>query len=386
MTSWRCLFWVQSLLGSGHLRRALTLSEGMAAEGACVLLVNGGLPGPWPAPRGVELVQLPPIVTRDVRFQDLVDAEGESVTSARWDQRRTALLQLLATHQPDVILTELFPFGRRAFRGELMPLLEAARGLAAPCLVAASVRDVLVSKPDLHRYEWMLEVCRCWYDLVLVHGDERLLPFSLSFPFADALGSRLVHTGFVHLPRPQAGPPGSSPAVVVSAGGGIVGAHLLRTALAARGFSALGHRPWLLVAGQNLAERTFAELQRAAVPGCTLVRHHPELATVIGAAEVSVSQAGYNTVVEGLQAGARMVLVPFAAGGEDEQTRRATRLHELGLAEMLHEDALSPGMLARAIDRMAARPRPDGELWSFGGAAQTAAILGTMVDARRSQT
>ena len=28
---WRCLFWVQSLLGSGHLRRALLLAEAFAA-------------------------------------------------------------------------------------------------------------------------------------------------------------------------------------------------------------------------------------------------------------------------------------------------------------------------------------------------------------------
>jgi predicted glycosyltransferase len=68
------------------------------------------------------------------------------------------------------------------------------------------------------------------------------------------------------------------------------------------------------VTGQNLADGTFAALQQSVASGCTLIRHHPDLPTLVGQAAVSVSQAGYNTVVEGLQARARMVLVPFAAG------------------------------------------------------------------------
>jgi hypothetical protein len=55
----RCLFWVQSLLGSGHLRRALAVAGALAAEGFDVTLANGGPPSPWPAPSGVDLVQLP---------------------------------------------------------------------------------------------------------------------------------------------------------------------------------------------------------------------------------------------------------------------------------------------------------------------------------------
>ena len=57
---------------------------------------------------------------------------------------------------------------------------------------------------------------------------------------------------------------------------------------------------------------------------------------------VSVSQAGYNTVMETLQAGARAVLVPFAAGSEEEQTIRAQLLAERGLVHVVEESALTP--------------------------------------------
>ena len=99
---------------------------------------------------------------------------------------------------PQVIVTEMFPFGRRAFRGELSPVLQAARSLPRRPLVIASVRDILVSKRDPSRYDFMVQTCLEHYDQVLVHGDERLLPFASSFPPAAELGSRIVHTGFVH--------------------------------------------------------------------------------------------------------------------------------------------------------------------------------------------
>ena len=40
----RVLFWVQHLLGTGHLRRALTVSAAMAERGLAVTLASGGPP------------------------------------------------------------------------------------------------------------------------------------------------------------------------------------------------------------------------------------------------------------------------------------------------------------------------------------------------------
>ena len=155
----------------------------------------------------------------------------------------------------------MFPFGRRAFRAELLPLLEAARASRPRPLVVASVRDVLVSKSDPRRYDWMVETCLAHYDRVLVHGDDRLLPFGLSFPLAGELGERVVHTGFVHPAPTRPTPPAETPpAVLVSAGGGAVGerpaARRDRRPAAARVFASA---PWLLVGGQNLPDEALCQ-------------------------------------------------------------------------------------------------------------------------------
>jgi predicted glycosyltransferase len=88
-----------------------------------------------------------------------------------------------------------------------------------------------------------------------------------------------------------------------------------------------------------------------------------------------VSQAGYNTVVETLQAGARAVLVPFAGAGEMEQTLRARLLAERGLVQVVEEDRLTPAALAAAIDRAAGGPRPASKTVDLGGARRSAELL-----------
>ena len=110
-----------------------------------------------------------------------------------------------------------------------------------------------------------------------------------------------------------------------------------------------------------------------------LAGYRADLASLMGQCAVSVSQAGYNSVVEGLAAQARMVLVPFAAGVEDEQEQRARRLQELGVAERIGERELSGADLAAAIDRIAARPRPAAGLFAFDGAKRTAELVETIL-------
>ncbi len=93
---------------------------------------------------------------------------------------------------------------------------------------------------------------------------------------------------------------------------------------------------------------------------------------------VSVSQAGYNTVLDILGAGARAVLVPFAEMRETEQTLRAERLAAAGVAEIVTPAALSPDRLAAAIERAVQRPPAVLEI-DAGGARRTALTIARMI-------
>jgi predicted glycosyltransferase len=175
--------------------------------------------------------------------------------------------------------------------------------------------------------------------------------------------------------------PGGRHEIVVSAGGGAVGADLLATAVAAQKRSRFGHLTWRVLAGPNVAGPDFERLRREAGPGTVIERARVDFAALLQRALVSVSQAGYNTVLDVVGSGARPVLVPFADHGETEQRTRANRLRDLGLAVVVDADELSPAALAAAVD--AAGSRPQWGRWDYAGdgAARSAALVAMMLGA-----
>ena len=95
---------------------------------------------------------------------------------------------------------------------------------------------------------------------------------------------------------------------------------------------------------------------------------------------MSVSQAGYNTVLDILAAHARAVLVPFAAERETEQLLRAERLAALGAVDLVRESELSPG--PRRGDRACRCREPATVAIDTAGAAKSARLIAAMIRSR----
>lgn len=376
----RVLFWVQHLLGSGHLKRAVTLAQAMQDEGLQVTLVNGGPPADWLLPPNMELVQLPPIRTRDRHFSALVDEADRPVDAALWDRRRAHLLELLARLEPRVLITEMFPFGRRSFGTELVPWLETAAKMRPKPWRLCSIRDILVNKGETRRYLWMRDMVLAHYDRVLVHTDPKLIPFGLTFPFADALQEWLIDTGYVVDATTPVLTTDGRGEVLVSAGGGRVGSALLEVAIEARPLTRLRDAPWRLIAGGGYDEAALAALRTKLPSGMILERQRRDFSALLANSLLSVSQAGYNTVVEGLRLGKPLVLVPFETDAETEQWIRAERVASLGLAAVVREKELTPSTLARAVDLALARPPGARAGFDFDGVAKSARIVRELAD------
>jgi predicted glycosyltransferase len=380
---------VQHLLGIGHLKRAMAIATALRARGARVVVASGGEPVPAveePAARvGVEIERLAAARTADVNFSAVLDAAGRPIDQAWKESRRDALLRLLHHVKPDAVVTEMFPFGRRPFRFELLPLLEAARAATPRPVIAASVRDILVGKSRPGRAEEIAAQAQTIYDLVLVHGDPQLIRFEDSFPAAAVIADLLRYTGYVTEATIIAGVGDRSRGeVLVSAGGGAVGAPLLTAALAARPLSALAAAPWRLITGTNLPETDYLRLQGIAAGqrGIVLERFRTDFTDCLARCRVSISQGGYNTVLEALASRTPAVVVPFAEGVESEQTDRARLLAERGMLQMVGHADLTPARLAAAIDKAAAQPPPPIDL-DLRGAGRAADILLTAIGARR---
>lgn len=381
----RVLFYVQHLLGIGHVKRAATLVRAMNALGMDVTLVSGGESVPVLDSTGLKLIQLPSLRAADKYFKVLLNEQGAQADDAWKEDRRRRLLDLYGQLRPDLLVIELFPFGRRQMRFELMPLLEAAKADPRRPLIVSSVRDILVAKDKSSRNQEMVEAAETWFDAVLVHGDPGLIPFDATFPLAERLGERLHYTGYVVDQACNAlsdGGPGTDE-VVVSTGGGAVSEPLLTAVLGARGLSGARDRAWRLLVGHNLPEDRFQALRSEASKGVITERARSDFIRLLANCRLSISQGGYNTVMEILATGAPAVIVPYAGGEETEQTLRGNLLAERGLLEVVEERDLSPKTLARAIDAALARPRLSGRRpLRMDGAAETAKFLTKLAEGR----
>ncbi len=374
------LLYVQHLLGIGHLRRAALLAKALDRNGFSVVLVSGGA-----AVDGLDIgaagfVQLPPLRTRDESFSELLDPSGRPIDDAWKAVRRSRLLALYHALEPRVLLIEMFPFGRRQMRFELLPLLEAAAESTPRPQVLCSLRDVLTRNRRPEKTAWMLDTFARHFDLALVHGDPDFLPLERSFPEAAGIAGKLRYTGYVvdPAPAPDSGADGTGEAIV-STGGGAVAGPVIEAALAARALSPLAEAPWRFLIGPNTAETAFRDLAARARAGVTIERARPDFRSLLARGRLSISQAGYNTVLEAMTAGIPAIVVPFAAGSETEQTLRARLLAQRGALTLVEETVLGPETLAAAIEAATAggpaqaAPRTAG--LNLQGARTTVEIL-----------
>ena len=380
------LFYCQHAMGMGHLVRSLALADALSQSFRVVLLNGGELPSCLLLPRTIEIINLPPLRLADGQLISCDDRY--SVVQAQ-DARLDRILNSFRWLRPDVLLIELYPFGRKKFEFELLPLLEAAKTQTrfAP-LIVCSLRDILVSaRSDRQKHEQrVVATANRWFDAILVHSDPSFARLEESFDRRTRLSPSVHHTGFVvgnrqKLPRERSrnGP------IVVSAGGGHYGFQLLSSAIEAHALlSETETLTMKVVAGPFLPEAQWKELRVAADGrrGVTLVRSVPELYSELSQARASISQCGYNTAMEIIQAQVPALVVPFADGGEDEQLKRARRLEALGAMRVLEQKEMTPERIAEEI-RNLINFQPRTAHLNFAGVRRSTEILCDLLERRR---
>jgi predicted glycosyltransferase len=319
------LFYCQHSVGLGHLMRSYALCEKLADRFRVVLLCGGELPQGITPPENIDIVALPPLGVKPV--EGFGSGDPRYTTDDAWAIRTKRIQETLQRTRPAVVLVELFPFGRAKFARELIPLLEAARDQGA--FTACSLRDILVSTRANQREhdDRAAALANAHLDAVLVHCDPRFARLEETFKPTAPLTVPVLYTGFVTR--------GTQPAreradhIVVSAGGGRVGAPLLKAAI-----EASQGRPMRAIAGPLMPQDDYEELQRLAPENVELIRSVPDLAAELSRAKASISQCGYNTALDLLRTRVPALVVPYATPEEDEQTRRARRLEQLGALQV----------------------------------------------------
>lgn len=335
--------YVQHLLGSGHLARMRSLARSLAADGYRVSLISGG---DCAADDAFDVFQLPPLHTRPGDFTTLLDNTGEAVDEAWKTRRSQILLKTIAGLAPDIMVVETWPFGRRQMAFEILPMLDALRGMSPAPPIVGSVRDILQQRSAARRRETLGQIEQ-YLSLLLVHGDSGLVDLSASFPEHLEISCPVRYTGYIDGAADDGPAADNGNEVVVSAGGGAAGIELMEVALATAAL--MPELSWRILVGQGVAEPVFRKLRSGAAGNVTVERNRADFRRLLKGCAVSVSQFGYNTAVDLLSAGCPAVVVPYAGDGETEQSTRAAVFAEKGWVDLLPEDALNAGTLHSAI-------------------------------------
>jgi predicted glycosyltransferase len=372
----------QHVLGIGHLFRSLEICRALA--GHDVILVTGGPQADTDLPDHVRQVRLPDL-QMNIEFKGLYSSQPNATLDQIKEQRQKRLFDLFKKEKPDVFLVELYPFGRKAFRFELDPVLQAVADQRRPaCRVVCSVRDILVEKEDADKHETRaVKTLNRYFDAVLVHADPHLAQINETFNRFAEIKIPVVYTGYIaRRPAPGAGEkmrrqlqigPDES-LILASAGGGNVGAPLLEAVLCAFDRLRVKKRPYLKVfTGPYVDQGEFKKLKRLAGKDVEINKFSPDFLACMAAADLSVSMGGYNTTMNILATGVPALVWPFPQNRE--QRMRAARLEQMGLLKIVAGEDLDPDRLAAMMARgLSAAKRLPAQI-DLNGAAHTAAWL-----------
>ena len=235
----RILYYCQHVLGVGHFHRSLEICRACSEAHQVTMIVGG--PDITVGTEPFDFLKLPGLQMDD-EFSGLTSCDPSIGLEEVKQMRIDTLLSFFKSTRPDCLILELYPFGRKAFRFELTPLLDTAQ--AESTMVLCSLRDILVEKKT-DRTMWedrVVATLNNYFDGVLVHADPRLVTLGNTFGPINLLDVPIHYTGFI-TPRPQLmarsafraklGLGSDDSLIVASIGSGSVGSHLLEAVAAA---------------------------------------------------------------------------------------------------------------------------------------------------------
>lgn len=372
------LFYCQSSLGIGHTIRSLRIAEGLSRCFDVHFLNGGELIKDLQAPSGIHMSHLPAI-TSDAEFTSLQSADPALSLEEAFTKRRDIMLDSYERLSPDIVLVELYPFGRRKFGPELKPLLKRARSCGSR--IVCSLRDILVARRDQESYETkVVDLMNRYFDLLLVHSDQAFQPLHDSFSALGDIQAEIAYTGYV-VPEITADAVSSSKTIIASIGGGRFGHELAEAVVRSAPLLAQRVPHDIALYTGPFCPEPVAERLRALAQGQSnlrVERFTPDLHQKLAGCELSISMGGYNTTMNVLATGVRAMMLGCANNGGMDQVERVEKLGQLGVVDVIRPDDLEPGRFADKIARCLERAPAVASI-DLDGVGTTASLLQKLI-------
>ena len=374
----RFLMYAHNTTGFGHVQRLSRIAAKIREvdpEASVMIATGARRQLDSIVPEDIELVKLPGLKAtllagRLERIPGALNLPLSLVIGIR-----VALLRaVLHSYDPDVFLVDHQPAG---VAQELVALINEASKKGRPRLVFG-MRGF--HQVDAGRKIFNSEVnallLRTCYDKLLIYSDPKVVDVARLFTVQSDIAERLEYVGYV---APDPAPPSSRPTrrgrkkgihVLAIGGGGWLSEPVYRKVM---DVSALDREIDLrIVTGPYLDAESYESLAGLPRRRCSIVEFTSDIQKEFAWADVIVCRAGYNTLAEVMAWGARAVCIPREIP-DNEQLLHAKRLSQMGVIQLVREDAPAMDLLA-AIRRSGNRALR-AETPALDGARNTAKLL-----------
>ncbi len=338
----KVLIHCQYVYGLGHLIRALQLAKGLVNDCEVYFLSGGEAVNGLSVDPKIKFVQLDALYKRE-DCNELVSVDKNLTTDECLSNREKVIHELIQNIRPTVVLTEHFPFGF-LFEQEVLSLISKAKSVNPSVKIVSSVRDIIETEKGSKSDTRTVKILNQYYDLLLVHGDVKVIPFETSFSLSNQVTIRQVRTGYVidsDLKKQQK----KKQTIIVSVAGGRVGRELKDAVVKAynRVKNKINHELLVFDGAFNSGDNQLSsdkEISYFKFDRATFLQE-------LSQSDISISLGGYNTTVESLYAANKVLIYSREFLGDNfEQEIRISSLAKLGLITRLDKSELEVDKLA----------------------------------------
>ena len=239
-------------------------------------------------------------------------------------------LKIINDYKPDVLLFDGFPFMRYPWMNSGLDfVLECVRNTWKNVKIVSSVRDICYPfKGGKNPTKWpalTVDWANEYFDAILVHGDKNFIKLDESFEHLNLIDPPVYYTGYVtdtYKPKPQ-----KRNGTVVSAGGGRVAEEVFDKAM-----ELYDGTDWTFSVGPNYPKEHLEKFKKWASDKekVKIIYNVKNFRDLLAKHKLSISQAGYNTVMDLLMTDTPAKFVPYVDEyGEQEQTTRARLVNNM---------------------------------------------------------
>lgn len=321
----------QYVYGLGHLVRALHLAQGLTRYFDVYFLNGGETVKNFNIDESIKFIQLPAIYKKE-DSSELSSVSDELTLAECFEIRNQVILETIQKVKPDVVITEHFPFGF-LFEKEAIKLINYTKKANSNAKIICSVRDVIESSKGGHNDQKTVNILNELYDLLLIHGDEKLIPVASSFPLVTNIKTQIVYTGYV-IDRDLNNSEIRSKNILVSVAGGRLGSELLDAMIKA--FEVIKEKTeHSLVVFNGAFNKDFdGILKDDRIKYFEFDRKG--FLKQLAQSDISISLGGYNSMMESLYAGNKVVIYNREfLGSNEEQDIRISTFKNLGLLDVI---------------------------------------------------